>query len=416
MAVMQANGPSEKEKVMMNNRLRRLLLTKRIGGHLNQPNVSVIMPSLNVAPYIRECMESVVNQTLNDIEIICVDAGSTDGTLEVLEEYAARDQRITLIHSDMKSYGYQMNLGIAAAKGEYIGIVETDDFVAPDMFEILYDSAKRKNAEVVKSNYYEYNTLSNSSKKCNNNLGLKYGKVISPANNARILRTVPSIWSGIYKKSFLSTNNIQFLETPDASFQDTGFILKVFLSAHRVLLLKDAFVYYRTDNENSSVNSGEKAYCICEEIDSVQKFISERPEKKAVFQEYLWAKYFDTYMWNYYRISDHLRLDFACTTKAFFEKSLQNGEISRKVFSESDWAKLSEIISSPESFYSNNRMPTSLPAFEKTDKEHDIVSKAPRNNALDKLRGAIQCFRDNGAAYTFRRALYHVGLWKDEEA
>ena len=99
---------------------------------MNQPKVSVIMPSLNVVSYIRECIESVVNQTLKDIEIICVDAGSTDGTLEVLEEYTAKDNRIKLLHSDKKSYGYQMNMGIDAATGEYIGIVETDDYIVCD--------------------------------------------------------------------------------------------------------------------------------------------------------------------------------------------------------------------------------------------------------------------------------------------
>lgn len=96
------------------------------------------MPSYNVGIYIGECIESVVSQTLKDIEIICVDAGSTDGTLEILEEYAAKDERIRLLHSDMKSYGHQMNMGLASACGEYIGIVETDDFIAPDMYEELY--------------------------------------------------------------------------------------------------------------------------------------------------------------------------------------------------------------------------------------------------------------------------------------
>ena len=87
---------------------------------MNQkPYVSVIMPSYNVGDYIRECIESVIRQTLKEIEIICVDSRSTDGTLDVLKEYAAKDNRITLLHSDVKSYGHQVNMGLAAAKGEY---------------------------------------------------------------------------------------------------------------------------------------------------------------------------------------------------------------------------------------------------------------------------------------------------------
>ena len=114
----------------------------------NQPKVSVVMPSLNVALYIRECIESVLNQTLKDIEIICVDAGSTDGTLEILKEYADKDPRISIINSDRKSYGYQMNLGMDAAAGEYMGIVETDDIADFDMFETLYNAAKADDLDV----------------------------------------------------------------------------------------------------------------------------------------------------------------------------------------------------------------------------------------------------------------------------
>lgn len=96
------------------------------------------MPSFNVAEYIEECMESVIRQTFVDIEIINVDAGSTDGTLEILRKYAEKDTRIRMICSDKKSYGHQVNIGVELAKGKYIGIVDTDDKIANNMYEILY--------------------------------------------------------------------------------------------------------------------------------------------------------------------------------------------------------------------------------------------------------------------------------------
>ena len=124
------------------------------------PKVSIIMPSLNVASYIEKCVESVINQTMSDIEILCVDAGSTDGTWEILKKYAEKDQRIRLLTSAKRSYGYQMNLGLREAVGEYIGIVETDDFILPEMYEVLYTCAKEQDAEFVKSDFDIFTTLS----------------------------------------------------------------------------------------------------------------------------------------------------------------------------------------------------------------------------------------------------------------
>ena len=91
--------------------------------------ITVIIPSLNRVDSIRECLSSVMVQTLEQMEILCIDAGSTDGTLEILEECALQDKRIEVVQTERKSYGYQVNLGIRLAKGMYIGIVETDDYI-----------------------------------------------------------------------------------------------------------------------------------------------------------------------------------------------------------------------------------------------------------------------------------------------
>ena len=127
----------------------------------NKPALSIIMPSLNVAPYIRQCIESVLGQTAEDIEILCVDAMSTDGTLEILREYAGQDPRVRLILSDKKSYGYQMNLGLDAAQGEYIGIVETDDWVDADMFATLLQAANENDVSPCEDRSFRFSSTSN---------------------------------------------------------------------------------------------------------------------------------------------------------------------------------------------------------------------------------------------------------------
>ena len=122
----------------------------------DRPLVSIVLPSLNVANYIGECLESVVSQSLKEIEIICVDAGSTDGTLEIISAYMAKDSRIRLITSDRKSYGLQMNLGLDAAHGKYLAIVETDDMIPENMLKDLYEIAQKKKLDFVKADFYRF--------------------------------------------------------------------------------------------------------------------------------------------------------------------------------------------------------------------------------------------------------------------
>ena len=97
--------------------------------------LTVILPSLNVVQYIGQCLTSVINQSYMDLEIICVDAGSTDGTLDIIKQYADSDKRVRIINCDEKSYGYQVNIAMDNAQGRAVAIVDTDDFVALDILK-----------------------------------------------------------------------------------------------------------------------------------------------------------------------------------------------------------------------------------------------------------------------------------------
>ena len=120
-----------------------------------RPKVSVLVPVYNVEKYVGMCLDSLLCQTLKDMEIICIDDGSTDNSSAILAEYAKRDSRIIIITKENTGYGASMNLGLSRAKGEYIGIVESDDYALPEMFEQLYIKAQENELEVVKTNYYE---------------------------------------------------------------------------------------------------------------------------------------------------------------------------------------------------------------------------------------------------------------------
>ena len=106
--------------------------------------VSIVVPVYNVEQYLRECLDSLINQTLEDIEIICVNDGSTDGSLSILREYESNDSRVKVIDKPNAGYGQTMNVGMDVASGEYVGFVDSDDCVATDMYERLYQIAKQK--------------------------------------------------------------------------------------------------------------------------------------------------------------------------------------------------------------------------------------------------------------------------------
>lgn len=222
--------------------------------------VSVIMPSLNVADYIEEAVESVRNQALREIEIICIDAGSDDGTWEILSGLARTDERMVLCHSDQKSYGYQVNLGIDMAKGEYVAILETDDHAAPEMYEALYQEASLHDCDYVKSDYLSYWTQDDGNRFFVRRKSLfddqLYGMVIEPKRYWETATEDWYLWSGIYKKDFLDQNNIRLLETPGAAFQDIGFLYQVNVKAKRGLYLKDAYYRYCMDRADASSNTG----------------------------------------------------------------------------------------------------------------------------------------------------------------
>lgn len=313
-----------------------------------RPAVSVIMPSLNVSSYIEQCVASVCNQTLQDIEILCIDAGSTDGTKNKLTEFARKDSRIRLIDSDRRSYGYQVNLGIEAANGEYIGIVETDDYIDANMYETLYAKAIELNAEVVKANYYCH--TKNSDNIFEHLAGVPYDQIINPKDYPSLLFRPPAIWSGIYKKSFLQENEIGFLETPGASYQDTSFILKVWISACRVCLLKNAYLHYRMDNPNSSVNSKDKIFFVRDELLAVHGYLYSRPEKKQIYDKIIWDREADVYEWNYRRLSDELKYEFLCGVQQRFIEGLRDRRYCRRFLRWPVWRMVLEVAENPAVF------------------------------------------------------------------
>lgn len=288
-------------------------------------SISILVPIYNVEDFLPECLDSLVNQTLKDIEIICINDGSTDNSLNIIKKYAVKDKRIKIIDKRNTGYGDSMNQGLKKAVGEYVGIVESDDFIERDAFEIMYNLAKKKNVEVVKSNFYEYYTDQRRDVGRSNMFLLQeVEKIIDPRKNRHIFYEQPSIWSAIYKNDFLKKNDIEFLPSPGASYQDAGFNFKVWANARRAYFIDEAFLHYRQDNPNSSVKSDGKIYAVKDEYDEVERYLKE----KGLMDEYgytLTAMRFSSYIWNMRRLTREAAKEFGKAVREDYKRIEEEG-------------------------------------------------------------------------------------------
>lgn len=314
------------------------------------PKVSILIPIYNVESYLQQCLESIVNQTLLDIEIICINDGSTDDSLKILQAYQAKDSRIKIIDKANSGYGASMNIGLLNATAEYVGIVEPDDFVKIEMFEELYKLAQKNDADIVKSDYYEYDTGKNSSRKSGRISGLLANRLINAKKEPEILKIMPSIWSAIYKRDFLIQNDIKFLETAGASYQDTSFAFKALSLAEKIVFTANAYLYYRTDNENSSVKSVEKVFAICDEYAEITEFLNKNPEIKQFANDIKLIKEYAAYIWSAKRIDEKYLESFVDKFSEIFRVYFSNNELNKNFYKRYTHKEIELLLNNKEKF------------------------------------------------------------------
>ena len=315
------------------------------------PEITVLIPIYNVERYLSQCLESVQAQSFTDFEVICINDGSTDGSRGIVEAFL-EDPRFHLIDKPNSGYGASMNRGLDDARGRYIAIVESDDYIEPNMLEAMHIAAKSFDAEVVKADFYLYWSRPHER---NEKFGLvkphMTSRVVNPQTEPEIFYLKPSIWSALYLNSFLRDNNVRFQETPGASYQDAGFNFKVWASATRVVYLSEAYLHYRQDNEASSVNSPGKVYCVCDEYQEMDRYLDTCPEKKAHLKPVEIKMKYDSYMWNYERLAPEFQMEFLERMSREFKKHTAEGLVDLDLFEPWKIPDLRMILESPKRYH-----------------------------------------------------------------
>lgn len=328
------------------------------------PTISVLVPICNSEQYLEQALDSLIAQTFTDFEALCINDGSTDGSLGIIKRYMEKDQRFRLIDKENSGYGASMNLGIDTARGEYIGILEPDDFFEPNALELLYGLVKDASADapvdVVKANYWFYWS---TPKERNQLISVCKPPMTDAPFNPRDVREVfyciPSIWSALYRREMLVDKGVRFLETAGASFQDLGFQFKVWVTAQKVVMSEEAILHYRQDNEASSVNDAQKVMCVCKEFDMAERFIKNDPDCDDL-RKVLFRLRYDSYMWNFARLAPEQRREFVVKMHEDLRAGFRGGAYDRSLFSDYQNANLRYLMEHPkrfEQFFPNDPTP-----------------------------------------------------------
>ena len=282
---------------------------------MNKPRVSVLIPTHNSEKYIIDALNSVINQTLDGIEVICIDS-SVDDTPLILKKYCDEYPYFNVIYDENSSYGHKMNVGIEAANGDYIAVLESDDMFTGNMLEILYSKALEHGVDFIKSSYSNFFTIKQDKIFVKQHLyyGYEYlGKGVDPHKFPACRKyTSNNIWTGLYNTIFLRSNNIRFNESPGASYQDTGFSVLCAAYAENIMLIEDNLYLYRRDNDGSSVKNQEKYKCIVDELKWLIDELYKRDLFSAEIKDYVKIVKTDAYLWNAARLNSDYQ-------KAFFE-------------------------------------------------------------------------------------------------
>lgn len=239
--------------------------------------LSIIVPVYNVEKYLPKCLESLTNQTLKDIEIICVNDGSMDNSLAILKEFASKDSRIRIIDNQHQGVAKTRNTGIEQSTGEYIGFVDSDDYIDIDFFEKLYNSATKSNSDIAIASILKHKNFFNI-------YNAKYTKeetAITIQDKIKLCEDKKHFffyaWNKIYHSGFIKENNIKFSE--GQIYEDVMFAIKALYYSNKIISVYGTKYHY-IEHENSLTKykdkTGEKEHDLIKAYSELQEFCNSK--------------------------------------------------------------------------------------------------------------------------------------------
>ncbi len=280
--------------------------------------ISVIIPFYNVEDYLSECMDSILKQSYENLEIICINNNSTDNSLNIIESYAQKDNRIKIINNK-KNYGigYSRNIGLKYATGDYIFFIDADDMILEDTLKKLLENAISNNSDVVLYKIIQFNHLTKDIRYREHLLGNIFKNV--DFNNftftykdisEHFLMTLPTVWCKFYKKNFLDKHHFGFPD--DVAYEDVIFHVKVLLNASKISFLPEYLYMQRLSNPKSQMKDYSKSMDILKVFNDVEKYLIKHNYFKELELEFIIFKI------------DHVRYQFSRLKTKEFQDLIKN--------------------------------------------------------------------------------------------
>ncbi len=310
--------------------------------------VSVIIPVYNSEKYLRECLDSIINQTLKEIEIICIDDGSTDNSLDILKSYAAKDRRIIILQQRNLGAGAARNAGLKIAKSKYLSFLDADDFFEKNMLKKAYDKCELDKAQICVFRSKEFDNKDKKFLLMTWSIRKRFLPRKIPFSPIDISKHIFQVfngwaWDKLYDREFIQQNKLRFQEirtTNDAYFVFTANVL-----ASRITVLNDILAYHRVNTNTSLSVTREKSWDCC------YKAIT------AIKRELIKQSLYDVYKQSYINWALHFCIWNACTlkgnSKKYLLESLQekyskefefNNYLSEFYYDKNEYAIYQEIL------------------------------------------------------------------------
>ena len=278
--------------------------------------ISVIIPVYNVEKYLERCLDSIINQTFEEIEIICVNDGSTDNSRKILEKYKKQDSRVVIIDKKNGGLSSARNVGMKVATGKFISFIDSDDWVNLTFLEKLYKNITTLNTDISICGVHLYDELK---QEINDNLpyftlecfnDFFNNKVFSYEDTKSFLMDVPVMaWNKLYRKSFLDECNAQFPE--GLIWEDGPFFFSIYFRTQKVSLIRDLLYYYRINRKGSIVQKAGKSFIdIIDVVELMYNSIKDLPCFDEIKYEFYFRKAEDI-VFRYDLISSKYKNEFS---------------------------------------------------------------------------------------------------------